>query len=213
MDARARRRNALPVALARPWRLWRARRQVSTSENVGPSLNDLERTAERLHAWSHLVRRPEVEKQHAVLVFADHFFETRRQLDAPPGSQPALEHRELKPIPISLDDRQNTAPTSPVRNVVGDDEQHTAPSKRIETHISSYKRMKPVAGPQDRAKNRPSCDPGGLPAFRALAHPTRKTGRRRPVEGTADLQVGIAVLRDAKTRVAARWYGGGWCGP
>ena len=41
-----------------------------------------------------------------------------------------------------------------------DDGQHTAPSKRIETHIRSYKRMKPVAGPQTAQRI-------GLPAIRA----------------------------------------------
>ena len=42
-----------------------------------------------------------------------------------------------------------------------DDGQHTAPSKRIETHIRSYKRMKPVAGPQTAKRI-------GLPRIRAV---------------------------------------------
>ena len=42
-----------------------------------------------------------------------------------------------------------------------DDGQHTAPSKRIETHIRSYKRMKPVAGPQTAQRI-------GLPRIRAV---------------------------------------------
>ena len=41
-----------------------------------------------------------------------------------------------------------------------DDGRHTAPSKRIETHISSYKRMKSAAGPQTAQRI-------GLPAIRA----------------------------------------------
>ena len=42
-----------------------------------------------------------------------------------------------------------------------DDGQHTAPSKRIETHIRSYKRMKSAAGPQTAQRI-------GLPRIRAV---------------------------------------------
>ena len=122
MDARARWQNALPVALARPWHLWRARGHGSTSENVSPALNDLERTAERLHPWSHLVRRPEVEKRHAVLILADHFFETRGHFDSATGAQATLKYRKLPTVSVPLDDGQDAAPAFAVGDVVRDDE-------------------------------------------------------------------------------------------
>ena len=87
------------------------------------SLDRLEGPTEALHSRGHLVRWPQIEKENAVLVLADHLFQTRGQFNAPTRSQTTLEHRQLQAVAVPFNDGQHTAPTLTVGNVVCDDEE------------------------------------------------------------------------------------------
>src|SRR5258705_12448644 len=62
--------------------------------------------------------RAEVEDHHMVLRVVDDLPKRELQLDAPPLVQAALEDRKLQPLPISIHQTENTAPTARVADVV-----------------------------------------------------------------------------------------------
>ena len=97
--------------------------RMGGSDDLCLPLYGLERSPEALHARRHLVGRSKVKEQHAVPVSAYHLFEARSQLDASPGSQPALEHGELQALTVAFDDRENAPPAFPIGNVVRHDEE------------------------------------------------------------------------------------------
>jgi len=95
---------------------------MDASDDVRPSLKRLEGASETLHARRDLVGWTEIEDHDTILILADHLFKTCRQLDAPPGGEPALEHGKLHPITVTLDNREDAPPALPVDNVVRHDE-------------------------------------------------------------------------------------------
>lgn len=97
-----------------------ARWRPAASDDNRLTTDRLKCLAQTDHPGDHPIRRTEVHGKHVVLLMVEDTIKQRDQFSMPPGTEPALEHRQLQPLTMALHQAEHPSPALLVGDIIGD---------------------------------------------------------------------------------------------